>query len=86
MQIPATGLSVLNLGDDSTMEVGDPLYVLGNPLGFDQTFTDGILSARRLTDGVEQLQISAPISEGSSGGPVGIINADFLCRPITKVN
>jgi hypothetical protein len=70
LQIPATGLSVLRIGDDRAVEVGDTIYALGNPLGLDQTFTDGILSARRVTDGIERLQISAPISPGSSGGPV----------------
>tara|TARA_R110002072_G_C7955606_1_gene533529 strand:- start:625 stop:2610 length:1986 start_codon:yes stop_codon:yes gene_type:complete len=70
LQIEASGLSVLPIGDDRAMEVGDTVYVLGNPLGFDQTFSDGILSAKRLEDGVQYLQISAPISLGSSGGPV----------------
>ena len=70
LQIQAVGLSVLPIGDDRVMEVGDTVYVLGNPLGYDQTFSDGILSAKRLEDGVQYLQISAPISPGSSGGPV----------------
>ena len=70
LQIEASGLSTLSIGDDRAVEVGDTVYVLGNPLGFDQTFTDGILSAKRIEDGIEYLQISAPISSGSSGGPV----------------
>lgn len=70
LQIPATRLPALPIGDDSAVEVGDTIYTLGNPLGFEQTFTDGILSARRVTEGIQVLQISAPISPGSSGGPV----------------
>lgn len=70
LKIPATGLSALRIGDDRLVEVGDTVYALGNPLGLDQTFTDGILSARRVIDGIERLQISAPISLGSSGGPI----------------
>lgn len=70
LQIAASGLAALSIGDDRALEVGDTVYALGNPLGFDQTFTDGILSAKRVEEGVEYLQISAPISSGSSGGPV----------------
>lgn len=70
LQIPAVGLDVIAIGDDRTLEVGDPVYVMGNPLGLNWTFSDGLLSAKRAEDGVIYLQISAPISAGSSGGPV----------------
>lgn len=70
LQIPAVGLDVIAIGDDRTLEVGDPVYVMGNPLGLNWTFSDGLLSAKRTEDGVTYLQISAPISAGSSGGPV----------------
>ncbi len=70
LQIPATGLATLDIGDDRTSEVGDPVYVMGNPLGLEGTFSDGLLSAKRVEEGVAYLQITAPISEGSSGGPV----------------
>jgi S1-C subfamily serine protease len=50
--------------------VGDRVVVIGAPLGLEHTVSDGIVSALR-RDGVrEQLQMSAPISPGSSGGPV----------------
>lgn len=70
LQIPATGLPALSIGDDRNSEVGDPVYVMGNPQGLERTFSDGLLSATRLENGVRYLQITAPISEGSSGGPV----------------
>ncbi|MGH8545671.1 MAG: S1C family serine protease [Gammaproteobacteria bacterium] len=70
LQIPATGLDTLALGDDRTAQVGDRVYVMGNPLGLDGTFSDGLVSAKRNVDGVAFMQISAPISPGSSGGPV----------------
>jgi hypothetical protein len=70
LQIPALDLPALNVGDDHAMEVGDPVYVLGNPLGLSHTFSDGLLSAKRTDEGVVYLQITAPISQGSSGGPV----------------
>jgi S1-C subfamily serine protease len=70
MQLPARGLRHLTLGSDGGMEVGDKVYVMGNPLGMSGTFTDGMVSGKRPLEGVSMLQISAPISPGSSGGPV----------------
>jgi serine protease Do len=52
-------------------EVGEHVVVLGSPLGLERTVTDGMVSAiRTIKDRGEFLQISAPISPGSSGGPV----------------
>lgn len=71
MQIPgASGLTALPVGSDLQMEVGDRVFVMGNPLGMGGTFTDGMVSGKRPLEGVSMLQISAPISAGSSGGPV----------------
>ncbi|MDQ2855768.1 MAG: S1C family serine protease, partial [Acidobacteriota bacterium] len=47
--------------------VGDLVYVAGNPEGLEGTFSEGIVSALR---GKKYIQITAPISHGSSGGPV----------------
>lgn len=70
LQIPATQLPSLELGDDRSVAVGDRVYAMGNPLGLEGTFSDGLLSAKRTEEGVSYLQITAPISPGSSGGPV----------------
>ena len=71
MQIPgARGLTALPMGSDLQMEVGDRVFVMGNPLGMGGTFSDGMVSGKRPLEGVAMLQISAPISSGSSGGPV----------------
>ena len=74
LKIPATMVPTIPVGDDRLSVVGDSVYVLGSPLGFQGTFSDGLLSSKRIEDGVNYLQITAPISEGSSGGPV--LNAD----------
>lgn len=58
---------------DSIPRVGDTIYVLGNPLGLEGTFSIGNVSAfRALGSDPENglIQITAPISPGSSGGPV----------------
>lgn len=70
LRVPVTGSPALALGDDRSLHVGDPLYVMGNPMGLDGTFSDGLVSAERTIDGVSWIQMSAPISPGSSGGPV----------------
>ncbi len=52
-------------------EVGEKIVIIGTPLGLDKTVSDGIVSAiRRAPDFGEVLQITAPISPGSSGSPV----------------
>jgi hypothetical protein len=53
-----------------TLKVGQKIYTIGTPYGLEQTLSDGLVSAlRRGRDGaVENIQISAPISPGSSGG------------------
>jgi len=51
-------------------DVGDRVWAYGSPKGLAGTMTDGIVSAVRDRNGRTVLQISAPISPGSSGGPV----------------
>lgn len=61
----------LKLIDNEEINVGETIYALGNPEGLIGTFSPGIISAqeRKLRD-ISYIQISAPISHGSSGGPV----------------
>ncbi|MCM3873685.1 MAG: S1C family serine protease [Pyrinomonadaceae bacterium] len=58
----------LKLGNLSRLQVGDEIYVMGNPEGLEGTFSRGNVSAIR--SGKDLIQITAPISHGSSGGPV----------------
>jgi hypothetical protein len=49
---------------------GQIIYAIGTPQGMDGTISDGIVSAVRNVGNIKLLQITAPISQGSSGGPV----------------
>lgn len=60
----------LLLADSSRVQVGDEVYAVGNPQGLEGTFSKGIVSGIRTLEDDTLLQITAPISPGSSGGPV----------------
>ncbi len=52
-------------------EVGEKIYAIGHPMGLEKTVSEGIVSAiRKLPNLGDIIQITAPISPGSSGGPV----------------
>lgn len=64
----------LLLGDSNRVQIGEIVYAVGNPRGLEGTFSDGIISNVQ-SDGNsgiqgEVIQMTAPISEGSSGGAV----------------
>jgi putative serine protease PepD len=65
------------LTDSSSVEVGDPVYAIGNPFGLERTMTAGIVSATRrdikAPSGLtisNAIQTDAPINHGNSGGPL----------------
>jgi serine protease Do len=71
VRVEAQGLPPLSLGDSDAMRPGDPVVAIGNPLGLEDTVSNGLISAvRTIHEGAEVLQISAPIAPGSSGGPI----------------
>jgi hypothetical protein len=56
---------------DEVPQVADRIFVVGSPLGLEQTVSEGIVSAIRSLPSLPPVfQISAPISRGSSGSPV----------------
>jgi hypothetical protein len=62
----------VTLGDSDRLQVGEEVVAIGNPLSLESTVSNGIVSGIRTVkeEGGKFLQITAPISPGSSGGPL----------------
>jgi len=75
---PQSEYQPLTIASSSTLEVGDPVFAVGNPLGLTGTMTSGIVSALHRSVTVDWttyaiadcIQTSAPINPGNSGGPL----------------
>ena len=64
-------LSVPALSIEGTLpEVGEEIMVIGSPFGLEQTLSNGLVAAVRNIGGESVIQITVPISPGSSGSPV----------------
>jgi hypothetical protein len=53
-----------------TVSPGEQIFAIGNPEGLEKTISQGIVSGLRKEDDRDLLQITSPISHGSSGGPI----------------
>lgn len=67
----------LPLHNEVLPEIGERVYAIGNPKGLTGTFSEGIVSGMRDIQSNKVIQITAPISPGSSGGPV-LNNAGYV--------
>ena len=85
LKISAKNLIYAKLGDSDNIKVGEKVYAIGNPIGFEfeRTVTSGIISAIDRTIKIEEeedsymsnlIQTDATINLGNSGGP--LINID----------
>ena len=87
-------LPSVKLGDSGRLEVGEDVVAIGNPKGLEHTVSAGMVSAFRQAEGYRLLQISVPISPGSSGGPlfnmsgevVGITSAGIVAEGAQNLN
>ncbi len=81
-KIEANNLEPIPLGDSEIIRVGETVYAIGNPIGFEfrRTVTSGIISAKNRSIKIEEngkesymsdlLQTDATINPGNSGGPL----------------
>ena len=86
VKVIASGLKYVNLGNSKNIKVGQGVYAIGNPIGYEfkRTVTSGIISAVNRTIRIEEneqisyisdlIQTDATINPGNSGGP--LVNAD----------
>jgi hypothetical protein len=71
LQIAGFDLATVDLGNSDTVNIGEPVIVLGSPRGLEGTVTAGILSSVRDTgEGFKVLQTDAAVNPGNSGGPM----------------
>jgi putative serine protease PepD len=77
VQAPASLLHPLELGDSSSVQVGEGVVAIGSPFGLEETVTSGIVSAlhREMTAPnnftiPDSIQTDAAINHGNSGGPL----------------
>ena len=70
IKIDVSGNEYLRMSDTPVV-TGQKVYTIGSSLGLSGTLSDGIVSTNsREIEGVEYIQITAPISHGNSGGPL----------------
>src|SRR6476620_3941755 len=74
LKVDEPGVKPLKLGDSDAVQAGDFVLAVGNPFGFDETVTEGIISSKgrpnRMDGFGDYLQTDAAINPGNSGGPL----------------
>jgi hypothetical protein len=70
LKVAGSNFAYVSLGDSDTVSIGEKVYTVGSPLGLETTASDGIVSSIRELNEVRLIQTTAPISHGSSGGPL----------------
>ncbi|MBR4691888.1 MAG: trypsin-like peptidase domain-containing protein [Oscillospiraceae bacterium] len=73
VKVEGSGFPALTLGDSASVSGGDPVYAIGSPKRLQNSISDGIVSNPSRAEYGGYIQITAPISSGSSGG--ALLNA-----------
>ena len=69
LQVAASSIKPLPLGDSDAVRISETVYIAGNPNGSEGTFSNGFIKSFH-GDAKKRIQVTTPISPGSSGGPV----------------
>lgn len=97
-KIDAKELKYITLGDSSNIKVGESVYAIGNPIGFEfrRTVTSGIISAKNRSIKLEEnnnisymsdlIQTDATINPGNSGGPLIYPNGEVIGINTVKIS
>ncbi len=98
VKIEASNLKYVVLADSDTIKVGETVYAIGNPIGFEfrRTVTSGIISAKNRTIKIEEedrvsymtdlIQTDATINPGNSGGPLIYPNGQVIGINTVKIS
>ncbi len=82
LKIDEPGLKPLKFGDSDAVQAGDFVLAVGNPFGFEETVTDGIISSKGRPNRVDgfgdYLQTNAAINPGNSGGPLINLQGEII--------
>ncbi len=71
IKVNISNLKPVKFGNSNRIKIGERVVTIGNPLGLESTISDGLVSSLRdAGHGQKWLQISVPLSRGSSGGPL----------------
>ncbi len=92
LKIKGFKLPTIALGDSDKIEIGESVVVISSPEGLVNSLSTGVVSGVRRLEGLRVFQITAPISQGSSGGAmfdgsgavVGIVT--YLLRGGQNIN
>jgi serine protease Do len=82
LKIDEPGVKALKLGDSDAVQAGDMVLAIGNPFGFEETVTEGIISSKGRPNRVDGfgdfLQTDAAINPGNSGGPLINLSGEVI--------
>jgi hypothetical protein len=79
IQVSGFGLPVLPLGNSDTLQPGQNVVLVGNPLGLEASVSSGIVSGIRTTEaGFTIIQTDAAANPGNSGGPMIAANGEVV--------
>lgn len=78
IRVPGLHIEALVLRNSDDIRVGEHVIAIGTPRGLEATMSDGLISGKREVEGSQSiLQTTAPISHGSSGGPLCVASSSL---------